>query len=317
MELYQRSMCSDSNDYENLLANLSVVKSLLECDASGNVPVNAPATQILLNMFRDDVKTPANNGFWKDCFLSREIYYYDKTCSFQSEPWSPTVDGCEKGGINSACNPTDALATNDTLGVFTLTVPQQGQIYDPTSYNLDILPETTQIDLTFVGTADTDITVTAEPTYLTFYAQCGNRNIVVWFEDSNVAEQNEPAAAVAADYSTSIDIWDGAAYKVASVLVDEITTYLDTTLAAGALFTNVVGGGTSTQTIDSVQPVAEKTTFVDIMNDLSCYLGNLDGNQSLEDVLKVVVAVCGILRKRITVDRIMNKAMLTINKCDL
>jgi hypothetical protein len=316
MELFQCSLCGDSTDYTNVLSNLSIAKNLLDCDSSGKVPTDSPSSQVLLNMFRDDVKTPTNNGFWKSSFADRNICYYDQSSAIQETTWTPTLDNCEKIGINGACNPTDTFVSNDTNNVFTVSTTQQGVIYETSEFAFAPLPETTQIIMAFTVDA-TDIVVSPEPTYLTFYAQCGNRSTVVWFEDSNVVASNEPSAAIAADYSVAIDTWDGVAYKTEIEILDEIMAYLDLTAAGGAIFGNIVGGGAATQTIDTVEPSVELVAFSDISNNLACYLGNLDGNQSYDKTLQVIIGLCALIKKRVTIDRMLNKSLLTINSCDL
>jgi hypothetical protein len=48
--------------------------------------------------------------FWKGCFEERNVYYYDKTCGYQSKPYNSAsgTDPCTEEAKDIACNPCDA-----------------------------------------------------------------------------------------------------------------------------------------------------------------------------------------------------------------
>lgn len=128
--LIKRALCMDPADYESLLASLSVVKSVLDCDTAGNV-AEGPATDILKKLFEYG-DTPEVNGsavlwFSKDgkhttnedpavnfhlagadgerdvsgnlvtaykCYEDFSIFYYKKGCDLGECEWKPKPNDC-------------------------------------------------------------------------------------------------------------------------------------------------------------------------------------------------------------------------------
>ena len=116
-ELVQLSLCKET-DYEGLLANIALIKCLLECDDNGNVNVSGAVGDMLRALFGHSVKTgtwpwefgptgPA--GLWYEtlalpgssgivgvtgCFDHLFLHYFNKTCSTNSIEWNPTVEDC-------------------------------------------------------------------------------------------------------------------------------------------------------------------------------------------------------------------------------
>lgn len=117
ISLLKKSLCQDTSNYEGLLASLSIIKGLLDCDENGNVS-DGPAKELLLQLFEygedgnvlwfsangldkeqnpisgpDGVELNTSSGPYS-CFKNTEIYYYGKSCSMDKCLWKPTVDNC-------------------------------------------------------------------------------------------------------------------------------------------------------------------------------------------------------------------------------
>ncbi|QKF94643.1 hypothetical protein QKU48_gp1185 [Fadolivirus algeromassiliense] len=129
-ELAQLSLCHGVN-YENLLASMSLVKTILECDAEGGVLLGSVASQIMNELFGtfDATTSPGNSpynyldgdaGLWFDpeatspafvgnstspsaspttCFDQLSIYYYNKSCGVSPVVWNPEVNDCIEAAI--------------------------------------------------------------------------------------------------------------------------------------------------------------------------------------------------------------------------
>jgi hypothetical protein len=78
-----------------------------------------------------------------------------------------------------------------------------------------------------------------------------------------------------------------------------------------------VVAGITTGDVQTVVSAQIFETFKEISDLYSCYLGCLTETSKLEDVQKVLLSFCSVLRDRIKIDRTLNKTMLTIGRCDL
>lgn len=116
--LVRRSLCDDPANYEDLLASLVMVKSVLECNDSGMVDSESTGRQILNKLFeyggndgvalwyseagmQSDESTPlidpstgANVTAPFSCFGNLDIYFYTKDCDFDKCPWRINVNDC-------------------------------------------------------------------------------------------------------------------------------------------------------------------------------------------------------------------------------
>jgi hypothetical protein len=306
MDLLRRSLCEDSADYESLIANMSIVLNTLDCNEDGKVILTQPGAIILKNMF-DPTETVEgiSDGFWKDCFGDRNVYYYDKSCGYQSKIYEPASgsDPCVEeaktivGAVTGDCNPTDA-----DYPVFveapSIVVTQQGSVS---------IPEVTTVVFAAIPAAGE---------YLVLYSQCSNLQYIFWFSDG---ENSAPGVEGLTD---EIPVMIGGSISITTTnLFNAINGY-----NGGINWTTVdivpgAGEGdpdtplTITHSINNV-PVGA-TTFKECAEAYACYLGALTGEETLEDVQKVMLAFCGLLKNRIGFDRVLNKTMLTISKCDL
>lgn len=116
--LIKQALCRDPSDYESLLASLSIVRTLLDCDPDGNV-VEGAATDILKKLFKgieqfteDEGECCDNDGFidlegagaWtkfdengnllESCFNNLCIYFNTKNCWPGVCPWRIICDPC-------------------------------------------------------------------------------------------------------------------------------------------------------------------------------------------------------------------------------
>jgi hypothetical protein len=98
--LANRSLCDDTANYENLLASLAIVRSVLDCDPSGNFASGVGAT-ILSKLAAE----------WLDCFTNQDVYYYSKTCELLPCEWLAVKNGC----INEAIEILYPLGTAPPL----------------------------------------------------------------------------------------------------------------------------------------------------------------------------------------------------------
>ena len=111
--LSKRSLCEDHADYEALLPNITIVKSLVDCDDAGNL-ISGPSTQILQKLFN---AADSDNSVWftagdtgdeapTSCFKDTQVYYSEKSCNdacgFQSVTWTPHTDKCIDDAIADA-----------------------------------------------------------------------------------------------------------------------------------------------------------------------------------------------------------------------
>lgn len=117
--LLKRSLCTDPVDYESLLASLSVVKSVLDCDVDGH-PAEGPALDILKKLFKfgdengnalwysaegkNEAGEPLNNvdldALPYSCFKNTDIYFYGKDCDFNKCPVEVNKVGCIKAAVD-------------------------------------------------------------------------------------------------------------------------------------------------------------------------------------------------------------------------
>lgn len=125
-ELAQLSLCH-SIDYDALLASMSLVKTILECDADGNIDLGSAAVDIMKELFGTftpgttpgleyiytdglagmwidiDVTSPAAGGALSpanmSCFDDLYLYYFNKTCGTSSVLWNPEINACVREAI--------------------------------------------------------------------------------------------------------------------------------------------------------------------------------------------------------------------------
>jgi hypothetical protein len=131
--LIKRALCEDPSDYESLLASLSVVKNLLDCDEDGLI-VDSTATDILRKLFKDD---GTGNGVWttfdlnptdpdttddpeapntnygavvESCFRDLNLYYNEKDCGISPCEWKVICNPCIEEAQNlTGLFPTESL----------------------------------------------------------------------------------------------------------------------------------------------------------------------------------------------------------------
>jgi hypothetical protein len=300
MDLLRRSLCEDSADYKSLIANMSIVLNTLDCDSSGLIIMTQPGSIILKNMFDPTETVPGTpDGFWKGCFSDRNVYYYDKSCGQQSKAYLPSSgsDPCAIEAQIIASEFVPELISNTSI--ITITEVNSTNI----NYNIDGV--------------DINVAFIAPFGYMIQFTFNGDRIFV-----------NSGAGSV------SIGNWvSGRCYTVINnTTYTDVFNYAyaaDGGLTLGQNFIDVCPGETynltpltlETDIANNYEPGAcfgvEAYTFKVISDAYSCYLGSLTGTESLTDVQKVMLAFCGLLKERIGVDRILNKTMLTIGKCDL
>jgi hypothetical protein len=105
--LVNRSLCADATEYEAVLSSLSVVRSLLDCDGSGNI--EGVSVTLLTKMFSTTNNVPDGeggyiNGAWVDasnniCSGELPLYVYGKDCSFLECQWAPISNDCINDAI--------------------------------------------------------------------------------------------------------------------------------------------------------------------------------------------------------------------------
>lgn len=143
-ELVQLSLCKDV-DYEGLLANIALVKCLLECDENGNVALTGASADIIKALFGSveqdgtGVRWRFNNpvgGLWyktyqvadgvtgstaidgvsgASCFDNLKVNYYNKTCSTTAIDWIPSLDECLEQAFNFI-KAADAFSSANAVG---------------------------------------------------------------------------------------------------------------------------------------------------------------------------------------------------------
>lgn len=103
-DLIQKIACNDNGiKYENLLSSLVIVKSLLDCNESGNVLDNS-ALDTLNKLFNNSTLCKKDKWFdlhitkncikYYSCFDNKKIYYYSKNCETNCYNWEPKKTAC-------------------------------------------------------------------------------------------------------------------------------------------------------------------------------------------------------------------------------
>jgi hypothetical protein len=298
MDLFRRSLCEDAQDYEGLLENMSVVMATLDCEENGNIVESQPGVMILSKLFNDV------DGLWKpanvSCFSDRKVFYYDKSCNMASKPYEPSSGEnlCSESSISIACNPCDPIVEfTNTDNTATVSVQGVGALVSQST-----LAVAEQTDFSFAS--DTMI-----GDYVIMYSHCNTVKYVFYFG-------TRPTIPGVVDGDNILFVSLGGATNALSSA---------TILQAGindqtGVFTvgSITGTGPyifSVTTDTSLAP--DLVTFKQLADLYSCYLGCLTGETSLEDLQKVVLAICDLLKDRIKFDRTINKTFITIGKCDL
>lgn len=122
--LIKQALCRDPSDYEGLLATLSIVRTLLECDKDGLV-VDGAATDILKKLFNsvdeftdqqccDELEPLSPYDMWYDpdhpensCFKELCIYFNVKSCYPAVCPWRIVCDECIENALGISGCPSD------------------------------------------------------------------------------------------------------------------------------------------------------------------------------------------------------------------
>jgi hypothetical protein len=306
MDLLRRSLCEDSADYESLIANMSIVLSTLDCNDMGQIIMTQPGSVILTNMFKPE---EPNKGFWKGCFNDREVYYYDKSCGQQSKTYLPPSgsDPCATEAQTIAVAFLPAIECNTNNAVLEPGISTWSITHDQDGTN--VLTEITTVTFS-------DNLAIGESTYLSLWNHCNTVNYIFW----TGTEPSLGGASTSLIYIEYVStVVQGFGYSNAlrdAILASQAATEF-------TLFQTSPGGGDGVMQITTVipnpLPVVDpsKYTFKIIADAYSCYLGSLTGAELLEDVQKVMLSFCQLLKDRIGFDRVLNKTMLTIGKCDL
>jgi hypothetical protein len=299
MDLLRRSLCEDSADYESLIANMSIVLNTLDCDSSGQIIMTQPGSIILKNMFDPTETVPGTpDGFWKGCFSDRNVYYYDKSCGQKSKAYLPSLssDPCAAEAQIIASEFVPELISNTSI----ITVTQ----VDPTNMNYNIDGMNYNVSFGEPFTNILIITYNSNQIFVTNGA--GNTTLPVnWVSGRCYTIFNNTIYSTSALYQYT----DGVTVTQNSFPIQPNETYNLTPL-------DIETDPTNNYKLGACFGV-EAYTFKIIADAYSCYLGSLTGTESLEDVQKVMLAFCSLLKDRISFDRILNKTMLTIGKCDL
>lgn len=122
--LARRSNCEDPSDYESLLASLSMVKSVIDCDQNGHL--TGPSVDILSKLFRhgdgngnvlwysdvgvdkndmaligpdDELLSDITDETPYSCFRDTEIFFYGKKCNFNKCIFEVAKKGCIKDAV--------------------------------------------------------------------------------------------------------------------------------------------------------------------------------------------------------------------------
>jgi hypothetical protein len=309
MDLLRRSLCEDSADYESLIANMSIVLSTLDCDSEGQIIMTQPGSVILTNMFDPTETVPGTpNGFWKGCFKERSVYYYDKSCGQQSKTYSPPSgsDPCvvEAQTIVSAFLP--AVCGPPTDAIWTNVSELPANIGSITNGDGSGTSEVTPITFTAINATLSP----PEDGYLSIFDHCNSVCYIFW--TGNLPSLGVPSASL---------VYVEFMYEFVPITLIEGEHWangLVTAVSSLPLIFSVVRNETlvTITTVPIILPVSD-LTFKIIADAYSCYLGSLQGVELLEDVQKVMLSFCQLLKDRIGFDRILNKTMLTIGKCDL
>jgi hypothetical protein len=286
MDLLRRSLCEDSADYESLIANMSIVMSTVDCDESGNFVTSQPGALILTAMFGSD-------GFWKQCFNDRAVYYNNKSCSQLSVAYQPSSgsDTCTEEAKSIACNPCDPVIVLDPAETGNLTVSAYSQGNGST-------PK----EIVFYQTNSGGTLV--ENFYIIIYLHCNVDKYVFW---SGVNPNIDGAIAI------DITSAGGSMAGFGDIMGDE------TAFNGGGFSPPAPPAGVSGYPIQILSPALLPTfnTFKEI-SELYCnYLGCITSEVKLENIQKVMMSFCALLKDRIAFDRVLNKTLLTIGKCDL
>lgn len=277
MDLLRRSLCEDSADYESLIANMSIVMSTVDCDESGNFVVTQPGALILADMFNSADGFWWNTGGAGSCFSNRNVYYYNKPCGQEAVTYEP-ASGSDPCAVEAKCISRGGPSSDATFAA-------NGGAGD-IGITVDVqgsgsVAEETSFVETVVPTANE---------YVIMHTHCNLLQYVFHFG-------TEPVVAGTDTYVQVLTI------TVAGLVA---------TIIAQADFVAGVTGDVATIVVADVA-----TSFADIANLYAEYLGQLDATDSLENVQKVMLSLCALLKNRIAFDRVLNKTMLTIGKCDL
>lgn len=133
INLIKQALCQDPADYESLLASLSIVRALLDCDKDGHV-VEGAATDILQKLFKGIEQFTADEGdccgdqadgfvdldgagAWtkfdengdlvESCFRNLCIYFNTKVCWPGVCPWRIICDPCIEEALDISNCMTD------------------------------------------------------------------------------------------------------------------------------------------------------------------------------------------------------------------
>ncbi|ARF09421.1 hypothetical protein Indivirus_1_44 [Indivirus ILV1] len=118
IELLQKSLNSDCNNYEDLLQSLVVTKTTLECDSNGKIKKSI-GYDIIQKLFKSgyvgnkpiewfDYEIKEDKIFIYSCFKDKKLYYYKlndckNKCETTYSKWKPEKTCC----INDVLNMID------------------------------------------------------------------------------------------------------------------------------------------------------------------------------------------------------------------
>jgi hypothetical protein len=302
MDLIRRSLCEDANDYESLLANMSIVMNTLDCDDKGRVILTQPGVLILTDMF-------TGTEFWKGCFKERNVFYYTKSCGYESIPYQSAsgADECAAEAQEILYRPADALYVNGS-----------GELANKNIVSFTVTQGSADAS-TFEITA-----LTVNQNTLFALADYANSYFVLCEHYDSGAGKNESTAF----YFTIDGVGTAPTGFTNTVIIPLVTITHTSSSSIAALIDTVIPGGFISSYVPASSlvtithggfngPLPTLDTFAKLAEAYACYLGALGPKSKLEDVQKVILSFCSVLRDRVRIDRTLNKSMLTIGRCDL
>lgn len=298
MSLVKATLCQSGVDYSLLLETIALINTIIRCDGSGNVVKTDPALCILKRLFVDD-NTGSGSGVWNDVNvpvidrvvegLTQPNLWYDlsEDLYLDESPFT-LADGdrryyCVSANVTMSCfNDLLVKYHNKNCGFGEC---EWNPTYDITNDHPDCIVSAFNL-----------LGIVADP-----LADGYNKDKLNFAAVMNKISEYLAVAACGATYCN--DAYEGndpqgSLPPLSDPSLITIHGYCEQyNLVADNWFPVVLVNGVWTVVTEE----------------------NVDATfrETLENVLKVMKAMCEILKQRIEMDRVLKKSMLTISSCEL
>lgn len=297
MSLIKATLCQSGVDYGLLLETIALINTIIRCDGSGNVVKTDPALCILKRLFVDD-NTGSGFGVWNDVNipvidrvvegLSEPNLWYDLSADVYLDVDPLTY---ENGDRRYYCVDTNSMMScfNNLLVKYHNKECGFGDCEWNPTYEIDNNhPDCIISALNFLG-------IVADPLADGYKKENLNFAAVM-----NKISEYLAVAACGATYCN--DPYEGNVNPDPAPLSDPLLV----TIHGYCEQYNLVN--------DDWYPVVLIDNVWTVIPEANV---DITFRETLENVLKVLKAMCEILKQRIEMDKVLKKSLLTISTCEL